>query len=141
MQPLNELWAGRLYGTNTGNLFIQLNQSNQHVKGVVRINDALYGLAIYDFTGTFDEKLNLHCIPRASFRGIELSEVQVIAYLTPEGNLKGTWESTVGTAGTFEAFPHNIGPLNKIGAERKIFLNKYSIRQYKLAQYAFMGTT
>jgi hypothetical protein len=110
MVKIAELWAGRLYGTNTGNLFFQFKQTATNIKGIIRFNDPLYGLAVYDIEGTFDEKLILHGKPKAAARNVELGEVDVIAYLTPDGNLKGSWESTLGTAGTFDAFPHHVGP-------------------------------
>jgi len=36
--------------------------------------------------------------------------LDVVAILTPEGNLRGEWKSSIGTAGTFEAYPHDIPP-------------------------------
>ena len=110
MVKIAELWAGRLYGTNTGNLFFQFKQTENKIQGVVRFNDPIYGLAVYDIEGTFDEKLTLHGTPREVAKNVELGEVDVIAYLTPDGNLRGSWESTLGTAGTFDAFPHHVGP-------------------------------
>lgn len=107
MPGLADKWAGRIYGTNTGNLFIEIAQEGVDVSGIIRLMDNAYGLAIYKFVGTFDEKLKLDCKPHQAPQGIELGEVTVEAVLTPEGNLRGTWQSTLGTAGTFDAFPHN----------------------------------
>jgi len=107
MPGLADKWAGRIYGTNTGNLFIEIAQEGVDVSGIIRLMDNAYGLAIYKLVGTFDEKLKLDCKPHQAPQGIELGEVTVEAVLTPEGNLRGTWQSTLGTAGTFDAFPHN----------------------------------
>ena len=40
--------------------------------------------------------------------GIQLGELTVEAQLTPEGRLRGTWHTTIGTGGTFEAYPHDV---------------------------------
>lgn len=108
MAGLANKWAGRLYGTNTGNLFIELQQDGEKLSGIIRILDTLYGLSVYDFTGTYKDKIELHCVPRAAGKEQLTGEVSVEAILTPEGNLRGSWHSTVGTAGTFESYPHDI---------------------------------
>ena len=107
MSSLAVKWAGRLFGTNTGNLFLELTQEGETVRGTARFLDSLYGLAIYEFTGSFDGTLRLDCKPLKTSVAEGLGEVTVEAVLTPEGNLRGDWHSTVGTAGTFEAFPHD----------------------------------
>lgn len=108
MPSLVKKWAGRLYGTNTGNLFLELTQDGESIKGIVRFLDNLYGLALYEFTGTFDGKLKLNCKPLDSSIAEGLGDVTIEAILTPEGTLRGDWHSTVGTAGTLEAYPHDI---------------------------------
>ncbi|RLP52458.1 MAG: hypothetical protein D6160_20660 [Ketobacter sp.] len=108
MSILANRWAGRLYGTNTGNIFFDMTHDGKSVSGRLRIMDSLFGVAIYDYTGTFDKKLLLECEPVQAAEGIELGKVVVRGVLTDEGNLKGDWESTIGTAGTFEAYPHGI---------------------------------
>lgn len=106
MPSLSNKWAGQLYGTNTGNLFLELTQDGKSVQGVVRFLDNLYGLALYEFTGTFDGTLKLDCKPLESSTAEGLGSVTVEAVLTSEGNLRGEWHSTVGAAGTFIAYPH-----------------------------------
>jgi hypothetical protein len=113
MATLANKWAGRLFGTNTGNLFLEISQDGEAVKGLARVLDNLYGLALYEFTGTFDENLKLTCKPLESRSTDGLGVVTVEAFLTPEGNLRGTWHSTVGTAGTFDAYPHDITKANQ----------------------------
>lgn len=108
MPILAKRWAGRLYGTNTGNLFMELTQDGANVKGVARFMDHLYGLALYEFAGEFDESLKLDCKPLNPKEGQELGDIKVEAILTPTGYLRGEWHSTIGTAGTFDAFPHEI---------------------------------
>ncbi len=113
MSSLATKWAGRLYGTNTGNLFLELTQEGEAVRGVVRFLDNLYGLALYEFTGTYDGTLKLDCKPLKSSIAESLGDVIVEATLTPEGNLRGVWRSTLGTAGTIDAYPHDTSPTNQ----------------------------
>lgn len=108
MPGLADKWAGRLYGTNTGNLFIEVEQEGSNVSGVLRLLDHIYGITIYNFSGTFKEKLILSCTPDESNTIEDLGEINVEGVLTSKGNLRGTWHSTIGTAGTFDAYPHYI---------------------------------
>lgn len=109
MAQLNKLWAGRVYGTNTGNLFIALENTGPAVSGTLRFNDTAYGLSVYSVVGTFGETLHLQGTPATEpAPPIQRGVLTVEARLTEEGNLRGTWESSVGTGGTFEAWPHDI---------------------------------
>jgi hypothetical protein len=117
MPILAKRWAGRLYGTNTGNLFIELTQDGSSVKGVARFMDHLYGLALYEFTGEFDEGLKLDCKALNPKEEQEFGDIKVEGILTPEGNLRGEWHSTIGTAGTFDAFPHEISSVPQDGSK------------------------
>lgn len=109
MAQLNKLWAGRVYGTNTGNLFIELDDTGPAVSGTLRFLDAAYGLALYSIVGTFGDTLRLEGQPAVEpVQPISLGVLTVEARLTEEGNLRGTWHSSLGTGGTFEAYPHDI---------------------------------
>jgi len=106
---IGKLWAGRVYGTNTGNLFIEFDKLGPDIVGTLRFMDSAFGLAIYTIQGTFDEEmLRITGKPTKDVEGVELGDLTVEAKLTPEGNLRGTWTTTLGTGGTFEAFPHDI---------------------------------
>lgn len=123
MPDLANRWAGRLYGTNTGNIFLDLTQDGQNVSGRLRIMDSILGVSIYDYTGSFDDECFLHCTPYQAAEGVELGDVIVRGHLTQEGNVRGEWESTIGTAGTFELYPHDItstGPLERNGNPEQI---------------------
>ena len=108
MADLANRWAGRLYGTNTGNVFLDLVQDDEKVSGRLRIMDSIFGVSVYEYTGTLGEELVLNCKPSQANKVVELGEVCVKGRLTPEGNIRGDWESTIGTAGTFEIYPHDI---------------------------------
>jgi hypothetical protein len=108
MATLGRLWAGYAYGTNTGNLFLELDTSEQAVTGTLRFLDNLFGLVVYRVSGTFDGTLRLDGKPLQVRPGIEQGDLTVVATLTPEGNLRGEWQTPLGTRGTFQAFPHDI---------------------------------
>ena len=106
---IGRLWAGRVYGTNTGNLFIEFAKADPDIAGTLRFMDIAFGLTIYTIQGTFDEQeLTFTGKPVQGAENVELGDLSVKAKLTPEGNLRGTWTTTLGTGGTFEAFPHDI---------------------------------
>lgn len=108
MENLANRWAGRLYGTNTGNIFLDLAQDGEKVFGRLRVMDSIFGVSLYEYTGTINEELVLNCVPAQAVEGTELGNVFVRGHLSPEGSIRGEWESTIGTAGTFEIHPHYI---------------------------------
>lgn len=107
MATLGRLWAGRVFGTNTGNLFLELECSGVAVSGTARFMDPVFGLTVYRVSGTFDDVLHLSGEPTQVQPETNAGNLNVTARLTPDGSLRGEWKSTLGTAGTFEAFPHD----------------------------------
>ncbi len=108
MSVIGKLWAGKLFGTNTGNVFLQLDQSEGKLTGALRFLDDRFGPVVYAVVATFDgSKLEFQGNCTKSPEGIEVGDVQGKADLTPEGQLKGVWSSTLGTGGTFHLFPHD----------------------------------
>lgn len=110
MKQLANRWAGRIYGTNTGNIFLDLKQDGTSVSGQLRIMDTVYGVSVYKYTGTADEQIVLCCEPIQfdTTTTIEYGQVTVKGKLTEQGTIKGEWHTTIGTAGTFEIYPHNL---------------------------------
>lgn len=106
MGSLTKLWAGRIYGTNTGNLFLSLDETGPKVSGTLRFLDSEYGVAVYHLEGTYADSIELSGTPVEANEGVELGTITVSAQLTQEGHLRGQWLSSVGTAGTFIAYPH-----------------------------------
>ncbi len=109
MSKIGRLWAGKLYGTNTGNLSADLDSTDSPIKGIIRFMDDRWGLVVFGVMGTFDGST-------AEFTGkaiqapenIITGEITVKASLSPDGNLRGEWFSTLGTGGTFVLFPHDV---------------------------------
>ena len=54
---LGQLWAGKVYGTNTGNLFVKLEGEDAALVGTLRFNDTVVGLTEYSISGSFDGAL------------------------------------------------------------------------------------
>jgi len=50
MTRLANRWAGRIYGTNTGNVFLELNQDGDNIAGNLRILDSVFGVSVYSYT-------------------------------------------------------------------------------------------
>lgn len=106
MSQLSKLWAGRIYGTNTGNFFLKFDQTAPKLKGRLRFLDAEYGVALYDIQGTFEDSLELKGSPAGTPVEVNLGDLEVTAKLTSEGHLRGEWVSSIGTGGIFVAYPH-----------------------------------
>lgn len=107
MNSLGRRWAGHLYGTNTGNVFADLTTDGQKVTGTVRYLDTVHGLSVFAAEGAFDDGvLRLSCTVTQGSEDLEFGEITLHGRLNEQGNLRGDWSSTLGTAGTFVLFPH-----------------------------------
>jgi len=114
LAQIGKLWAGRVYGTNTGTLFVELEPAAAGITGTLRFMDTVFGLVIYEIKGTFDGgTLELEGDSEQAVPGVETGRITAKAILTPQGNLRGQWQSSLGTAGTFELFPHDLPPADQ----------------------------
>lgn len=103
---LGKLWAGKVYGTNTGNLFVKLEGDDKALKGTLHHNDPEAGIAVYDIIGMSDgSELELEGKPQKPAEGMP-TQYKARARLQPTGSLEGQWESDIGSAGSFLLFPH-----------------------------------
>lgn len=104
---LGELWAGHIYGTNTGKVFLEISGPNDNLVGTLRLADDQFGLAILEVGGSFaDGVLNLGAHVTEAPEGVTFGEVAATAKLQQNGTLSGEWKSTLGTGGAFQLFPH-----------------------------------
>lgn len=103
---LGRLWAGNIYGTNTGKLFVEIVPSDTGISAHVNLNDDQYGTHTYEGAGTFDGATITVSATEAVANGPSPT-IQLTGHLTPEGMLRGRWDSPVGTAGTFVLYPHD----------------------------------
>jgi hypothetical protein len=117
MPALGKLWAGRIFGTNTGNFFLDVNSSEEGaLTGTLRLMDTLFGLAVYAVAGTFDGTsviLRGDPAPAKEPRAANLGTIEATGNLTADGNIRGTWSSSLGTGGAFEAYPHGQAAANR----------------------------
>lgn len=107
MVGLGSKWAGHAYGTNVGNIYLELNAQAANPQGILRFMDRELGLAIYNVEGTFEEgRLHLSGTP-APGQEVELGQLTIAGQLNSNGQLVGDWQTSLGTAGTFGLFPHD----------------------------------
>ncbi len=106
--PLSKLWAGRAFGTNTGNLFVEIEGPDHALKGIFRFNDSNLGVVVFDISGTFDgQKILLTGSVNTGQAEVDYGNLNASAMLNSKGNLEGRWQTSIGTAGTFSLFPHD----------------------------------
>ncbi|WP_163133625.1 hypothetical protein [Agarivorans sp. Alg241-V36] len=134
MLKLANRWAGKIYGTNTGNVFLELNQDESTLSGTLKIMDDIFGVSEYSCNGTISEgEITLCCEPSAMVEGMELGEVTILAFIKQDGRLTGDWSSEIGTAGTFNIFPHNLDDKqSKSDIPEQIFNKTISIGSLRL---------
>ena len=72
MANLGKLWAGRAFGTNTGNLAISFTKDEEELEGIIRFQDEQYGIVIYNVTGTFKDGIQLTGKTETEIEGVVL---------------------------------------------------------------------
>lgn len=107
---LTRRWAGHIYGTNTGNVYLEFDEpvTDANLSGTLRVMDPQFGLGAYQVRGMFADELKLTGSPTIIREGTVAGEIEVQARLTQEGHLRGDWKSSIGTAGTFVLYPHAL---------------------------------
>ncbi|MGU1878419.1 hypothetical protein ACSEUI_18130 [Pseudomonas aeruginosa] len=134
---LGRLWAGRAFGTNTGNLAITFEKDGEELEGIVRFHDDQYGLVTYEVHGTYTDEVVLTGNAIKKTEGVEYGELAVKAALTPEGSLKGEWSTSIGSGGPFVAHPHGVGAANTektdLGIEQ-FYTQAYTLGALRLAK-------
>lgn len=136
MDNLHGAWAGRIYGTNTGNIFIEFLQTENELNGTARLHDDKFGIAIYEVSGTVtDGLIKLNGQPKEAAEGVSLGEATIVAELKQDGSVAGRWETSLGSAGTLRLWPHNYEEKSVKGPEPEQIYNRTitfgSVRLYK----------
>lgn len=108
MANIGKLWAGRVFGTNTGNIFIEFSETEPNIIGVLRFMDSSFGLTVYEIVATYSDKLRLTGKPKHIPENVVAGDLTAEAELTSEGRLRGKWQTSIGSGGTFDAYPHDI---------------------------------
>jgi hypothetical protein len=108
---IGKLWAGRAFGTNTGNLFLKLAGEDSGLSGDLHFNDNQEGVGVFKIQGKFEDgMLRLEGEPLLNEADHEIEDGRLHAEgeLNERGDIFGEWRTTVGTAGTFHLFPHDV---------------------------------
>lgn len=102
-------WAGRMYGTNTGNVFLRIQEgADGTVTGELRVNDDRLGITLYSVSGTFDGSgLKFTGSPTETPDDVTIGDIAAKGVLNSKGQVEGDWASTIGTAGRFVLYPHH----------------------------------
>ena len=108
MAQIGRLWAGRVYGTNIGNLFVEFSKTDPAIEGELRFLDEQHGPAVYSVDGTFDTELKLTGTWKSGGQSEAHGVITIQGVLTQDGTIRGTWTSTIGTGGTFALYPHDF---------------------------------
>jgi hypothetical protein len=134
MLKLANRWAGKIYGTNTGNVFLELNQNESKLSGTLKIMDDIFGVSTYSCNGDVSEVgVTLYCEPSEVIEGMRIGNVSVFASISKDGRLTGDWSSEIGTAGTFNIFPHNLDDIqSKSDIPEQIFNKTIPIGSLRL---------
>ena len=119
---ITKQWAGHIYGTNTGDIYLEFDDPVDDLKltGSLSIMDRHFGLGRYSVKGIFGDGLTLTGTPEKHKDGVDSGEIAVTAKLVEDGNLRGNWKSTLGTAGTFVAYPHALATRERAKASGDI---------------------
>ena len=108
--PMNieGVWAGNIYGTNTGKVFAEFEQHDARVSGTFRLNDDSLGIIVYTCTGKAADEIELECLPQQAPEDVEIPKTRVVGSVLADGTFRGRWETDAGTAGLVRLFPHKV---------------------------------
>lgn len=107
--PFGQLWAGNVYGTNSGKVFVKLTGNDDALQGTLSLNELGVGVIVFDVTATFDgTELKLNGHPVKYPEGGQVSNLVAAGKLTGNGQLRGEWQTEAGSSGTFVLYPHDV---------------------------------
>lgn len=134
MKSIEGKWAGRLYGTNTGNLFCDLELNNDQIIGTARLNDDLHGLVIFSVSGKLDTIVEIKLTQYSENEVLSDSAIiDAKLRIQNDGSILGEWISKNGHAGTFDLFPHkNIETKDSPLEPRQIFSKTIKLGSIRL---------
>ncbi|MFG1202133.1 hypothetical protein V5F29_07035 [Xanthobacter aminoxidans] len=106
---LAQRWAGRVFGTNVGNVFIKFSGEDAALSGSLHFNEGEDSSVVYAVSGKFDGvKLILAGVGPELDGGRRRSNISLSCDISAKGELIGEWEAENGSAGTIHLFPHNL---------------------------------
>lgn len=106
--PLSTDWTGRIYGTNTGNVFLRFEErTDGTLNGVLHIHDDRLGVTVYNVTGEFDgSSLRISGTPTEVPESVKSDTISANGLLNAKGEIEGDWLSSLSLAGRFILYPH-----------------------------------
>lgn len=132
---LGRLWAGRVAGTNTGNLFVRFEGEDNALKGTLHFNEQGVGLVVYKLSGSFDgSRLVLGGTTQTQIPNVAFGSLKATATLQSNGNLFGEWETSIGSAGTFILFPHDLPPTVGVPLPDQIHTARHNFRPIEIGR-------
>lgn len=136
MKSIEGKWAGRIYGTNTGNVYCEFVSEKDKIIGTARINDDSYGISVFTISGNQNSIIELQLTEFSDREELKnLTTVEVKLKLQNDGNINGEWLSNDGRAGTLELYPHKDINSKDLSSEPKQIYNKTiklgSVRLFK----------
>lgn len=133
MANLGKLWAGQVYGTNTGKLFVDLESDTNELGGKLHFMDTDFGPVVYAIKGSFDgSAVQLTGTAIQVPPHIQTGDIAVNGSLMPQGELRGQWSSTLGTCGTFVLFPHSLPTKPQSSVPEQIYAARHSVGALRL---------
>jgi hypothetical protein len=109
MENLDGTWSGKISGTNNAAVFVEIAQNEKHLSGTARINDHVLGLSFFTFSGRYDgDNVILNLMPKIGQSAPAVYGNVKVKGVVKDMQMSGRWESTIGTAGTFNIQKDNI---------------------------------
>ena len=102
---LTGYWTGELKGTNSGGLAIEFKQEGNRLSGIGKFHEPSLGAYQYAVQGVISDRVSFFLTPNPS-QFINLGRVTANGRLVDQDSLCGTWQSTLGTEGTFSIKRH-----------------------------------
>jgi hypothetical protein len=107
---IGRLWTGKAHGTNMGNLFVKLEGEDDALTGRLHFNDHGLGPVVYAVRGKFaGSHLALAGNAETQTENAVFGDLAATATLTASGELRGEWNTSIGSAGIFVLFPDDQG--------------------------------
>jgi nucleoside 2-deoxyribosyltransferase len=120
MHDLKGNWVGNISGTNNGDVFVEMLQSNENLSGVTRINDKVFGTTVYNFTGRVNGDEVVMTIKPQEKQKMSSAAVYInnrpvtiqlpttnfgdvaVEGIIKDDTISGNWTSSIGTGGAFK---------------------------------------
>lgn len=133
---ITKRWAGKAWGTNIGELFLKLEGEDGALTGTLRMNEQGVGIAVYAVQGIFDAPtLTLTGQSQIEVEDVEFGELTATGTLNAQGELRGDWETTIGSAGTFALFPHvGAEPVNELQRAEQFHIARHDFGAIEIDQ-------